>query len=87
MGIMIILIKSFLFSWFITRFEPLQMIIEALPNKLVWNMIKLLFSCSKCLVFWVTTIMTGDIFIASGMSLFMVIFEKTFGRWENKVYL
>lgn len=80
-----ICIKIFLISYTITRFEPLQWILDILPDNLFFNIIRLALSCSKCLSLYVGFIMTYDIYIAMIMSLFMVIFEKTFGHWENKV--
>ena len=83
----IILIKVFLLSWFITRFEPLQMITDTLPDKLVYNLIKLMVGCLKCVTFWTTIIMTQDVFIASGMAMFGLLYDKLIGPIENKVRL
>lgn len=80
-------IKIFLLTYTISRFSPLQMVLELLPNKLIYNLIKLLMSCSRCLALWSGIILTGNIWLAMTISIFMVIFEKTFGVWENKVKL
>ncbi len=80
-------IKIFLLTYTISRFSPLQMVLELLPNKLIYNLIKLLMSCSRCLALWGGIILTGNIWLAMTISIFMVIFEKTFGVWENKVKL
>jgi hypothetical protein len=80
----IIMIQIFLISYTITRFEPLQMVLDELPDNLVMNVIKLLLSCSKCVSFW-TGLIIGNIWMAMIVSLFMVIFEKTFGHWESKI--
>lgn len=87
MELIMILIKAFVLAWFITRFEPLQLTIDLLPNKLVWNMIKLLTGCLKCVSFWTTLFMTGDIFIASGMAMIGLFYDKLIGPIENKVRL
>lgn len=85
--LMILLSQVFILSWLITRFSPLQMILELLPDKLILNMIQLLFSCSKCFAFWFSLIYTGDIFLSAFMSFIMMIYEKTIGFWENRVRL
>lgn len=79
--------KIFLLSYTISRFSPLQMLIEMLPNKIYWNLFKLLMSCSKCLALWSGIIMTGNIWISMVVSILMVVFEKTFGEWERKTKL
>jgi hypothetical protein len=63
------------------------MILEELPDRLLWNMLRLLFGCLKCLNFWITLIMIGDIFIASGMAMIGLFYDKIIGPIENKVRL
>lgn len=81
------LISIWLLSWVITRFEPLQMILETLPNKLITNVIKLLLSCLKCVSFWTTLIWTGNIFLASGMAFISFWYDKWIGPLERRVRL
>ena len=83
----IILIKVFLLSWLITRFEPLQMILELLPDKLIYNLIRLLLTCLKCVLLYTTFIFTGDIFLAAGMSFIGFWYDKLISPIENKVRL
>jgi hypothetical protein len=81
------LIGIWLVSWFITRFEPLQMILELLPNKLIYNLFKLLITCLKCVSFWITLIYTGNIVLASGMAFISFFYDKFIGPIERKVRL
>jgi hypothetical protein len=83
----LILFKIFMISWFISRFEPIHMTLEALPNKLVYNLIRLILTCLKCLAFWITLTLTQDIFLASLMAFIGFWYDKIIGRIENKVRL
>lgn len=83
----LILFKIFIVSWFISRFEPIHMTLEALPNKLVYNLIRLILTCLKCLAFWITLTWTGDIFLASLMAFIGFWYDKIIGRIENKIRL
>jgi hypothetical protein len=83
----LILFKIFIISWFISRFEPIHMALEALPNKLVYNLIRLILTCLKCLAFWITLTWTQDIFLASLMAFIGFWYDKIIGRIENKVRL
>ena len=83
-----IFIQIFLITWLVTRFEPLKIILELLPDKyILLNMVILLLTCSKCFAFWFSLIYTQDIFISAFMSFMMMIYEKTIGFWENRVRL
>lgn len=79
--------KLFMFSWLMTRFQPIQMLLEALPDKLLTNIIKLLFSCLMCFSFWTTLIYTGDFFFASIMAFIGFWYDKIIGFYENRVRL
>ena len=81
------LIGIWLVSWFITRFEPLQMILELMPNKLLPNLFKLLITCLKCTSFWLTLIYTQNIVLASGMAFISFFYDKFIGPIERKVRL
>jgi hypothetical protein len=73
---LIVLIKSLLLAWIVTRFEPLKIIVEVLPDKLIYNVIKLLLTCSKCCTFWLSLIIYRDLYTAILASLLMTIIEK-----------
>jgi hypothetical protein len=81
------LISIWLVSWFITRFEPLQMILELLPNKLIPNLFKLLITCLKCVSFWLTLVWTQNIVLASGIAFVSFFYDKFIGPIERKVRL
>lgn len=81
------LISIWLVSWFITRFEPLQMTLELLPNKLIYNLFKLLITCLKCVSFWLTLGYTQNIVYASAMAFVSFWYDKFIGPQERKVRL
>jgi hypothetical protein len=81
------LIKIFLLSWVITRFEPIQWVGELLPDNLLFNIIKTLLTCLKCCSFWLTLIWTGDIFQASLMAFIGFWYDKIIGYYENRIKL
>lgn len=87
MELALLLTKLFFISWFLTRFEPLHMVLELLPDKLIYNLIKLLFTCIKCVLFWITLSITFDPFIASGMAFIGFWYDKFIAPLENKVRL
>lgn len=80
-----IIIKILLFSYTITRFEPLEWVLELLPDKLLFNILKYILSCSRCLSFWFGWFYSGSFWIAAISSILMVIIEKTFGKWERTI--
>lgn len=82
-----LLIGIWLVSWFITRFEPLQMVLELMPNKLIYNLFKLLITCLKCVSFWITLAYTQNIVLASGMAFISFFYDKFIGPIERKVRL
>lgn len=87
MEITILMIKFFFLSWTITRFEPIHMILEALPDNLIFNLLRLLLTCIKCVLFWSVLIFTGNIFLASGMAFIGFWYDKFISPIENKVRL
>ena len=87
MELILTLTKIWFVCWMITRFEPLQMVLELLPNKLIPNLFKLLVTCLKCLSMWVTLIYTGDIFLASLMCFISFFYDKWIGPLERRVRL
>lgn len=72
-------------GYIISTFEPISWITDMLPDKLIFNIIRLLLTCSKCITFWFTLIYTHDFFMAAGCSLGMQIFEKTIGKWIKRI--
>jgi hypothetical protein len=83
----LILAKIWLVCWTITRFEPLQMVLELLPNKLIPNLFTLMITCLRCLTLWATLIYTGDLFLACLLSFISFFYDKFIGPIERKVKL
>jgi hypothetical protein len=81
----LILLKIFLLSWFIVRFEPIQWCLELLPNNLFKWILVVMTTCLKCSNFWIGLFLTGNIFISSGMAFIGMLYEKTIGKWETKI--
>jgi len=78
-----ILIKIFLLCWLFVKFEPITDLLDYLwgriPERIskyyIIDKIYVLLGCLKCLIMWVTLIVTGDIFLSIGMS-FVVNYLK-----------
>jgi hypothetical protein len=85
--ITITMISIFLVSWVISRFEPFTMLLEILPDNLISNLFRLMLTCIKCLMFWITLIYTGDIILASGMAFIGFWYDKFIGPIERRVRL
>lgn len=79
--------QVFILSWLITRFSPLQMILELLPDKLLFNMIQLLFSCLMCVSFWTSLIVTQDIYLSSLSAFIGFWYDKILGFYEKRIRL
>jgi len=84
---LIILGKILLSAYTVSRFEPLKMVLDLLPDKLIFNLINLLLTCSKCLSFWIGIIFFGDIWMGMLASLIITVLEKTAFNKLEKVTL
>lgn len=82
----ILLLQTILTAYTISRFEPLKMLLDLLPDNLFWNLLRLLLTCSKCLAFW-TGILFGGIWIGMGASLLITLLEKTIFGWMDQIRL
>ena len=70
-----IILNYFLISWVVSGI--VGTLSEFINSKnLLINIIKLAMECSKCVSFWLTLIMTKDIFIAATVSFMMYLFGK-----------
>lgn len=74
-------------SWTISRFEPLHMAAELLPNNIAFNLLRLMIGCFKCLSLWIGLAMTGSLAIASAMAFVAFWYDKILGPIENRVRL
>ena len=87
MELIILIGKMFIISWLVTRFQPITMILDVLPDKLIYNLIRLLLSCLMCFSFWFTLIMTGSIVTASIAAFVGFWYDKILGSIENRIRL
>ena len=75
-------------SWFIVNFEPFQILVDYLFNKLpdtVLNMyLQSAFSCSKCVSFWITLICTWDFILATIVALLSFILQECLNKLITK---
>lgn len=89
---MIMIIKIMLISWFLTRFKPLQMLIDYIISKtlnnplvsIVMSFVLLPLTCFTCSSFWIGLILTHNFWIAATASFIATWYELLFG-WKEKV--
>lgn len=85
MELLLSLGKTLILSWLVTRFEPLQWLINLLPDKKIKFLIQDATTCMKCMSLYLGLMIFGDIYIAALASFLSVIYMKTLGVWEQKV--
>lgn len=81
-------IKAILLSYLITRFTPFQNLLIKINkrfNNLFTNLLYELLSCLKCCSFWITLIMTGNIYVAIMCFIIAFFYDKKLSHWENKI--
>ena len=90
----ILILKIIGLAWFITRFEPLQWIFDALrmnfkPNRhiihLLFDLVNVLTTCGKCAAFWTGLIISHSIWIALLSSFIIFWYDKIFIPLEQKI--
>jgi hypothetical protein len=74
-------------SWLITRFKPVEMMLELLPDNLFFNLVQLLLSCLMCVSFWTGLILTQDIYLSALISFIGFWYDKVLGFYERRVRL
>ncbi len=88
MELIIDLIGIFFVSWMISRFDPIDWFMDALKEadkyNIFWMILDSLISCIKCNMFWITWVMTGSLYLASGMAFVGFWYDKVIGKIENK---
>ena len=87
MELIIIILKIFITGWLVTRFKPIQLITQLIPDNLFTLLFKVAIECSMCVSFWYGLILTQDFYTAALASFVMMLYEKSVGRWENKINL
>jgi len=80
-----IIFKGFLLGWLISNFEPLQELLSKIKNKIsdkyfIVFYLKTSVSCHKCLSFWSTLIMSGNIWLAASASIIAFTFEQLINK-------
>lgn len=85
----ILIVKALCIAFVITRFQPIQWVMEALltktKNNLILLLIDQLLTCLKCCTFWLALLMTGDIFLASVAFIIAFVYDKNLSMWERRV--
>jgi hypothetical protein len=82
---MIVILKSLLLAWLITNFDPFKRLINLLPEGVIKFYTQTLFSCLKCCSFWAALILSGNIFIAAGVSYLAFWYGKYITPIENEI--
>jgi len=93
------IIKIFVISWFITRFQPIQVyiggVLEGINEGLfkkrpsIYTLFGLLIkpiSCIKCCAFWLGLITTGNIFISIIVSIIAHHYDKVDATRKIKLF-
>lgn len=94
-----IITKIFLVSWFITRFQPIQIyvggILEGINEGLfkkkpkiytIFGLIIKPISCIKCCAFWLGIATTGNIFISILVSIIAHHYDKVDASQKIKLF-
>lgn len=75
-----IVIQTILAAWFFTANEPIQntlvYLFDLLPQNIITDTLYTIFSCPKCLAFFLTFLITFNIFSAILASLILAIITK-----------
>lgn len=85
---LIIIGKILLLAYFITRFEPLQLVLQTLSDRyknLFMIVLYLILSCFKCTSFWVGLILFQSIYLGIIAFIIAFIYDKKLSLWETKI--
>jgi hypothetical protein len=84
------MIKAILIAWLLTNFEPFQKLLytinEWIKNKtirFIYEYVYQILSCIKCTSFWLTLIMTLNIYLAILAAIITLTWEKINIRYLN----
>ena len=72
----LLILKLLLLSNFIVNFTPLQWIIELLPDNMIKWLLIVITTCYRCNSFWLSLIITHDIYLSAGISFIAFIYSK-----------
>lgn len=81
----LILLKLFLISWTVIKFEPIKIMLEYLPDKLFYNIIRLTLTCLQCFSFWLVLIYTQDLIQACLVSFVSFWWVKLITPYEDRI--
>ena len=79
----ILILKILALAWLISGFEPLQWLVELLPNNLFKYFIVVLTSCFKCCSMWVGFAL-GGIWYACAASFIAATYTKIKQRIDER---
>ena len=71
---MIMIVKIILLSWLVSQTLELFQLIRTNFN--LWKLLGLVLSCLKCVAFWIGLALTGNIFVACGVSLIAYVLDR-----------
>ena len=82
-----ILIKIILLTWFITHFEPIQTLLDKiykyLPKGIQFT--RSYAGCFKCVTFWITLLITFNIFYAIGLSMIAYTYDRIISSFKINI--
>lgn len=84
---MFIIIKIFILSWFLTRFKPIRIFFNILPDNILFKVIRYITTCIFCISFWLSILITNDIYLSCFTSFIAFWYDKLLSRYENRIYL
>jgi hypothetical protein len=67
----VLILKSIIYAYVLTQFQPLKWIIDLIPNSIPKYIIVLLTSCLACASFWIALVLTHSLFVA-GITYFII---------------
>lgn len=73
-------ISTLFLSWFIVYFQPLQNLFD---RYIVNQTIREALECIKCVTFWTTLILTGNIVLAMALSMIAYTWQKTINNMKT----
>ena len=81
------IINSLLIGWFISHFEPVQSFLDKvyklLPERLQFT--RTYMGCFKCLTFWITLLMTFNIYTAILFSMIAYTYDRVMSSIKIKI--
>lgn len=73
-------ISTLFISWFIVYFQPLQ---DWFDRYIVNETLREVLQCIKCMTFWTTLILTGNIVLAMALSMIAYTWQKIINNMKT----